>query len=60
MDDLIRLGLEVLLFGGVVCACLGSVVLLLHEELGYAMFKVGMSSLLAFTVITLAVLMGSV
>jgi hypothetical protein len=60
MDDMIRLGLEVLLFGGVVCALVGSVVTLLFEELGYAMFKVGMASILSFVAIALVILAGSI
>jgi hypothetical protein len=48
MDDMIRIALELMLFGGVVLALVGSVVCFLHAEIGLAMVRIGTMSMLAF------------
>jgi hypothetical protein len=58
MDDMIRIALELMLFGGVVLALVGSVVLFLHEEIGSAMVQLGTASLVAFCMVGAFIFLG--
>ena len=58
MDDMIRIALELMLFGGVVLALVGSVVLFLHEGLGLLMVRLGTVSMLAFCAVAAFIFLG--
>jgi hypothetical protein len=58
MDDMIRIALELMLIGGVVLALVGSVVLFLHEGLGFLMVRLGTLSMLAFCMVAAFIFLG--
>jgi len=58
MDDMIRIALELMLIGGVVLALVGSVVLFLHEGLGFLMVRLGTLSMLAFCMAAAFIFLG--